>query len=98
MGSAYHRMREGRERALGNILNEGYKYLVVLVGTRKETNEPARGAYQLFKELDEPAIQEYARTTSEENGVTLEKIEIFSLEAKLLQELKPNLPGDLSKK
>ncbi len=98
MGSAQYHRRDGREGALKNILNDGYKYLVVLVGTRKETNQPARGAYQLFQELDEPAMQEYARTTSAENGVTLEKIEIFSLEAKLLKELKPNLPEDSSKK
>ena len=88
MGSAYFRMRKGKERALSLILNKDYKYLVTIVGTKLDENKQVRGAYQLFKELDEEAIRKYASETSTENGVKLEKIEIFSLEAKLLLELK----------
>ncbi|HLD72232.1 MAG TPA: hypothetical protein VJA23_01470 [Candidatus Nanoarchaeia archaeon] len=89
MGSAGYHRRDGREGALGEVVSGEYKYIIAVVGVNLNTNKPTRGGYRLFKELDEPAIQKYAHTTSAENGVALEKIEIFSLEAKLLQELKP---------
>lgn len=44
MGSAWYRAREGREQALGQILNDNYKYLVALVGVNNETRKRARGA------------------------------------------------------
>lgn len=89
MGSAYYRMREGREGAFRQFINEDYKYLVALVGVDNGTGKPARGAFDLFKELDEKAIRAYALTTAKENDVKLVKIEVWSLEAKLLQELHP---------
>ena len=90
MGSAWYRMREGKEWALRQIILEKFKYLVALEGVHKDTNEKARGAYSFFKDLNEEEIREYAIAESKENRINLKKIKIYSLEPKLVKELKVN--------
>jgi len=87
MGSTFYIAQQERERILSRILNEDYKYIVALVGTDKETNKPMRGGYQLFKELDEKKIRNYATATATENKVQLSRIEVWALESGLLKEL-----------
>ncbi|MEK6845265.1 MAG: hypothetical protein AABY26_00785 [Nanoarchaeota archaeon] len=89
MGSMGYHQRSGRERTLGNIVSEGYKYVVALVGTT-ETGDEVKGGYQLFKELDEQEIKDYAAKCAKEAGRDGEivRITVYSLEAKLYQEFK----------
>jgi len=89
MGSRAYLIQNERERLLGLILNDDYKYLVELSGTNKETKKPVRGAYQLFKELDEEKIRAYADTAATENNIELSKIEVWILEPELFRNIKP---------
>ena len=87
MGSGWYHAREARERLLGDIVSGEYKYIVTIVGTKKETGKLVEKGHQLFKELNEPALRDYATSTSAENDVQLVRIRIWSLEAKVYQEL-----------
>ena len=87
MGSAGYRMREGRMQALSQVIQGKSQYLVALVGTHKDTKEPAKGACRLFETLDERKIIDYATAESKENRVKLEKIEVYSLKSKLVKEI-----------
>lgn len=69
-------------------MNLDYKYLVALVGINKETKETVRGGYKLFKERDPTAIEKYGRERAKEVNIDLQKIEIYSLETKLVDEIK----------
>lgn len=86
MGSMGFRRHEGRVSVMGDILNEGYKYLVVLNGT-DSTGKPIRGGYELFKKLNEKEIRNYATARAEEVKAKLTKIEVYSLECKLHKEI-----------
>lgn len=72
-----------------NVISGEYKYLVAIVGTKKETGKLVKGGYELFKELDEPALRNYATSSATENDIILTHVEVYSLETKLCQGFKP---------
>lgn len=89
MGSMYFRAQQAKEAILSKIVKGEAKYLVALVGVNIDTGEPAKGAYRLFKDLDEKAIKEYATMVGLEEQVNVQSIEVYSLDAKLTQKLEP---------
>ena len=72
---------------MGEIAKGEAKYLVALVGVNIDTGDPAKGAYRLFKDLDEKIIKEYATMAGLENQVNVQSIEVYSLNTKLTQKL-----------
>ena len=90
MGGHYYISEIARKNLLNQILNENYKYIISLIGTKKETKEEIEGGYKLFKDYDGKKIKEYADLEAEKNNMNLTKIKVYSLEFKLSEELPHN--------
>jgi hypothetical protein len=83
--------RGSYDKALSRIIEGKYKYIVQLIPEEK-TNEQLFYNFELFEELDEQRIKDYAEKVAELNSVH-EKIKfssakVFSLEGKALPDLK----------
>jgi hypothetical protein len=83
--------RGSHDRALAGIVNGEYRYIIQLI-PKEKPNERLFGDYELFEELDEQTIKDYAKHIAELNSIR-EKVEfssakVFSLEGKALPDLK----------
>ncbi len=83
--------RASYDKALAGILEGKYKYIVQLI-PKEKPNGMLLGNFELFDELDEQKIKDYANQVAELNGVhnkvEFEKAKVFSLEGKVLPDLK----------
>lgn len=86
MGGHGYAVAKGRESTLRRILKENYKFVIGLVTDNTDIPE---GAYELFKELNEKEIREYAAEQAKFYNFKLKKINVYSLENKTLKELDP---------
>lgn len=90
MGSHGYSVARGRESVLRRILKEDYKYVIGLVCDNPEGgNELIEGGYQVFKELNEEEMKRYAIEEAKMYNLNLRKVNVYSLENKVVRELKP---------
>jgi hypothetical protein len=88
MGGMGFRRHEGRVTAIDDIVNNGYKFIVVLNGVSNETQKPIRGGYALFQEAKAKDIREYAKARAEEAGADLTGIDVYALNCKLYKKIR----------
>jgi hypothetical protein len=83
--------RGSYDKALAGILDGKYKYVVQLIPEVKP-NEQLFYDFELFEELDEQRIKDYAEKVAELNSarekVKFSSAKVFSLEGKALPDLK----------
>lgn len=86
MGKMVYISEQEGERIFELIFSGDYKFITKLIGTYKETGEPAKGAYALFENLGRKDIIDYANKTAQENNIKLSKIEIWTLQPEIIKE------------
>lgn len=87
MGKMIYISEQEGEHLFELIFSGDYKFITKLIGTYKETGQPANGAYALFENLGRKDIMDYAKQTAKENNIKLSKVEIWALQPEIIKEV-----------